>query len=302
MSCEKIMIIEPGGGLGNRLLTISSAYNLAKDCGIIDIRLLWRNNNECGCDFEDVLDKLPIPTKIRTLHFGKESYKELIKRCNLGGILHKFFQMLFYKVFRRWSSIVQLETYQDMPIEEKQSLKNVVLCSKSKYVYIEAYYSFYGELDLSGVSFNKDVVRKYEEYKGKLGTYDAMHIRRTDNVVAIEKSPTKLFYDKIDELINKDTDTSGTVYNNPGSGISKKKIYIATDDSDILVDLKNRYPENIVSEANSGVSRTSSEGMQFALYEMLILSGADTLYASYGSTFTVIAHVISGNRLEVLSK
>ena len=128
-----------------------------------------------------------------------------------------------------------------------------------------------------------------------------MHIRRTDNVVAIEKSPTKLFYDKIDELISANADASGTVDNNLGSGIAKRKIYIATDDHDILEDLKNRYPETIVSEASAVASRTSSEGMQFALYEMLILSGADTLYASYGSTFTVIANAIGGNRLAVLA-
>ena len=300
MTCEKIMIIEPGGGLGNRLLTISSAYNLAKDCGITDIRLLWRNNNECGCDFEDVLDKLPLPTKVRTMHFGKESYQDLLKKCDVCGALHKCFQMLFYKIFRRWSSTVQLKTYQDMPVEEKQSLKDMVLSSKSKYVYIEAYYSFYGQLDLSGVSFNKDIEKKFVACKQALGSYDAMHIRRTDNVVAIEKSPTKLFYDKIDELISGNEDNSRADVSDLRGGIVKKKIYIATDDSGILDDLRNRYPDAIVSEANSGVSRTSSEGMQFALYEMLILSGAETLYASYGSTFTVIANAIGSNRLVVL--
>lgn len=284
---KKTLIIEPGGGLGNRLLTISSAYKLAKDCGITDIRLFWRNNNECGCDFEDVLQDLPLPTKVKTMHFGKESYKELLKKGRLLSMAHKFFQMLFYKIFRAWSSTFQLEAYQDMPLEEQMALKDKVLGSKGRFVYIEAYYLFYGELDLSGISFNKEIMARFDNFREKTGPYDAMHIRRTDNVQAIKNSPTKLFYDKTEEILKVD---------------NARKIYIATDDAGILNDLKMRYPDNICSEASTAASRTSSEGMQFGLYEMLILSGAETLYASFGSTFTVIANAIGGNRMETLTQ
>ncbi len=293
---RKTMIIEPGGGLGNRLLTISSAYNLAKDCGITDIILLWRNNNECGCDFEDVLAGLPVPTKVKTLHFGKQSYKQLVKKGRFLGVFYKFFQMWFYKLFRAWSSRFQLLTYQDMPKEEQKSLKDKALGGKGKYVYIEAYYQFYGDLNLSGISFNKDVMERFESFKDRTGAYDAMHIRRTDNSAAIEKSPTQLFYDKIDEVAKAD----GCTGNGEDSSANRKKIYIATDDKGILEDLRSRYPNIICSEAREEVSRTSAEGMVFALYEMLILSGAEVLYASYGSTFTVIANAIGGNRMETL--
>ena len=296
---KKTFIIEPGGGLGNRLLTISSAYNLARDCGITDIRLLWRNNNECGCDFEDVLSGLPMATIVKTMHFGKESYKELLKKGKVVGIFYKFFQMLFYKLFRLWSSRVQLPLYQDMSIEEKTELKDKVLNSKGRFVYIEAYYSFYGELDLSGISFNKEITKKFEDFKAVTGPYDAMHIRRTDNVEAIEKSPTGLFYDKIKEIVATDIGAGKAVIGEGGKNAGRK-IYIATDDAGILNDLKAKYSGNIVSEANTAVSRTSAEGMRFALYEMLILSGAETLYASYGSTFTVIANAIGNNRMETM--
>lgn len=279
---SKTLIIEPGGGLGNRILAISSAYNLAKDCGITDILLLWRDNNECGCEFEDVLEKLPIPTKVHTMHFGKESYKELLKKGKFFSVLYKFFQMLAYRGFRMWSKKVQLPIYQDMPSEEKRVLKQKTIDSKGRYIYIEAYYEFYGELDLGSIIFNSEIVRKYKAFKERMGNYDAMHIRRTDNVAAIRKSPTKLFYDKIEEL-------------------GEQNIYIATDDIDILEDLKSKYPDRIYSEASTAVSRSTSEGIKFALYEMLILSGAETLYASYGSTFTKIANAIGNNRMETLT-
>ncbi|WP_022768214.1 hypothetical protein [Butyrivibrio sp. NC2007] len=280
---KKTLIIEPGGGLGNRLLTISSAYQLAKDCGITDIRLLWRNNNECGCDYEDVLSGLPLETRIKTMHFGKDSYRALLKKGKFFSVLNKFIHMLFYRGFRIWSKTVQLPTYQNMSGDEQKALRKWVLEHRRKYIYIEAYYSFYGTLDMSGISFNREIVSRCEDYRKKIGVYDAMHIRRTDNVEAIANSPTELFYDKIEELNN-------------------KKIYVATDDSEILGDLMTKYPDRIYSEANSTVSRMSSEGMRFALYEMLILSGAETLYASYGSTFTVIANAIGHNKMIIVSK
>ncbi len=83
---------------------------------------------------------------------------------------------------------------------------------------------------------------------------------------------------------------------------SNQKVYVATDDVEILMDLKNKYPDNVVTQANSSPSRRTSEGIKFALYEMLILAGAKTLYASYFSTFSLMAHCIGKNEIIVLKK
>lgn len=284
---DKRLIIEPGGGLGNRLLAISSAYNLAKDCGISDITLLWRNNNECGCDFEDVLSTLPIPSRVITMHFGKESYKFLLKRRKIGSVVYKYAQGIIYKAFRAWTKLIQIPTRQGMCLDEQKMLKKYVLEMSRNTVYIEAYYSFYGEIDLTQIAFESEIVKKVMAYRAIVGSYDAMHIRRTDNAMAIENSPTELFYQKIEELVAKNVN---------------HKIYIATDDENILYDLKEKYPQNILSEAMCETSRTSSVGMKFALFEMLILAGAETLYASFGSTFTIIANAVGGNEMVVLKK
>ena len=172
-----------------------------------------------------------------------------------------------------------------MPVEKQKALKSVIYNSQTEKVYIEGYYQFYGELDLSSVSFNKDIVDRVNEYKHTNGQYDAMHIRRTDNVDAIKQSPTELFYRKIDELVQRD---------------SEHRIYLATDDAGIQADLMSKYPANILPKENGPVSRLSVEGMKFALYEMLILAGADTIYASFGSTFTIIANAIGRNEMIVL--
>ena len=285
---NKKLIIEPGGGLGNRILALSSAFNLAKELGIEEILLLWRNNNECGCEYEDVFTGMPLPCKVKTIHFGKESYKELLSKGRVFSAIRKSVHLALYNQFRKNVRRIQLDTGENRNSESDwNKLKKAAIESKDDKMYIEAYYQFYGDNNCDGMTFNQEVVEKVNAYKAKLGKYVAMHIRRTDNVVAIQNSPTELFYEKIEELLNED---------------SNLKIYIATDDAGILEDLRNKYPSNIVSEASGAVSRRTSEGIKFALYEMLILAGAETIYASFGSTFTKIANIIGKNEMITLQK
>ena len=283
---DKILIVEPGGGLGNRILMLISAFNLARDCGIDNITVLWRNNNECGCEFEDVFNKLPIPCEVKGIHFGKESYKDLIKSGKVLSALKKFFHQKIYALFRKTVKRIQLPTQEGHNVPEYWiDLKKYVESAKSKRIYIEAYYSFYGDISCEGFIFNKDIERGIREFKEKNGNYVAMHIRRTDNEIAIKNSPTELFYKKAKEIVALDC---------------KKKIYVATDDLGILEDMKKRWPENIIYSKTNEISRCSSEGIRFALYEMLILAGAETIYASFSSTFSQVANVIGHNEISVL--
>jgi len=283
---NKKLIIEPGGGLGNRILMLISAFNLAKDCGIDDIVVLWRNNNECGCEYGDVFEKLPLPCRVKGIHFGKESYKTLLSSGKIFEAFRKFFHQIFYNLFRKYVRTIQLD------IQEGHNdscywanIRHHVEKSKSKLLYIEGYFSFYGEVSCKGFSFNKKVEKKLDEFLKKNGKYDAMHIRRTDNVVAIKNSPTELFFEKATQIIASDPD---------------RKIYVATDDLTIIQNMRLKWPDNIMFSPAKTISRNSREGIQFALYEMLILSRAETIFASFGSTFSQIANLIGGNKMEVL--
>ena len=281
------LVIEPGGGLGNRILALSSAVNLARDCNVNELIILWRNNNECGCNYKDIFDKLPVQCRIRNMYFEKESYKTLVLNGKIFKAIKKIMFSFLYASFRKVVGIIQINTKEQDSEQDWNRLKEEVLASRKKYLYIEAYYQFYKTNSCEGISFNKDIQEKYEEFKKKTPNYIAMHIRRTDNLTAIENSPTHLFYDEAERLIKSD---------------KSLKIYVATDDRTVYNNIKKLYPNNIFSEAISETSRGDSKGMKFALYEMLILAGAKILYASYGSTFAQIANLIGGNEMIVLKK
>lgn len=283
---NKKLIIEPGGGLGNRILMLISAFNLAKDCGIDDIVVLWRNNNECGCEYEDVFEMLPLPCRVKGIHFGKESYKTLLSSGKIFVVFRKFFHQFFYDLFRKYARRIQLDIQEGHNnSSDWNNIRHQVEKSKSKLLYIEGYFSFYGDVSCKGFSFNKKINEELDEFLKKSGEYDAMHIRRTDNVMAIKNSPTELFFEKASQIIASDPD---------------RKIYVATDDLAILQDMRSKWPDNIIFSPAESISRNSRRGIQFALYEMLILSRAETIFASFGSTFSQIANLIGGNKMEVL--
>ena len=279
------LIIEPRGGLGNRFLAISSAFNLAKDCNIGRVILLWDNINECGCDYRDVFESIPDNCKVYNLKFINESYKLMLRRFKLGLVVVKAFQRGLYKLYKLLTRKMHLDANSVKTKEDQEQFRNKVQTFKGKNVFIESYNQFYGEVDLSMLEFNKEIVDKVTKFKKNVGAYDAMHIRRTDNDVAIKNSPTELFYEKMKKLVEADPEA---------------QVYLATDDQGILEDMRNKYPANVLSEASSAVSRRTKEGIQFALYEMLILAGARNLYASYFSTFSSVASYIGGNNIIVL--
>ncbi len=289
---KKTLIIEPGGGLGNRILALSSAFNLANSCGIKDITVLWRNNNECGCDYDDLFEKMPLPCKVKVIHFEKERYGDLIKRFEIHKVVRKLFHSMGYKLFRKLVRGIQLDVEVGKNAENGwETVRNKVLRWHAQHIYIEAYYEFYGRVSCDGIVFNKAIENKLTEFKQKNNKYVAMHIRRTDNEDAIKYSPTELFFQKAAELVGEN---------------DAIKIYVATDAPDILKKLEKQFPNNIISailkeDALPMLSRQSSEGMRFALLEMLILANAITIYASYGSTFSIIANTIGGNEMTVLT-
>ncbi|MBO5622926.1 MAG: hypothetical protein J5959_15015, partial [Butyrivibrio sp.] len=216
-----------------------------------------------------------------------ESYMTMLKHGQIIKVIWKACQRGAFAVYKLCVKPYQFEANSIKSDEEQAQLKKKILDHNGKRVFIESYNKFYGEVDLSLVEFNTEVVKKVSEYKESLGEYDAMHIRRTDNVEAIKNSPTELFYDKVADIVKEKSDA---------------RIYLATDDSGILKDLKEKYPDNIFSEASGAVSRRTAEGIRFALYEMLILAGARTLYGSYFSTFSLIANCIGKNEMVVLHK
>jgi hypothetical protein len=109
-----------------------------------------------------------------------------------------------------------------------------------------------------------------------------VHIRRTDNQNSIEKSPTALFYQKLDSYP-------------PGT-----KFFIASDDERERVGLVVRYPGRVLLAARH-LDRYTSHGGIDAFIDFLCLARCQEIVGSAGSSFSEMAAAYGGKPLTVVS-
>ncbi len=259
---KKKLVVEPCGGLGNRITVLHSAIELARDIQAKEIEIIWVNNDECGCDFYELFDRIEYPYVVKSRKEIQPKYKELLRKRDFLLFTQKAIYQLGACVRHKWLKLYKRDAY------------------------IRTYRDFYGKFSCEGVIFNKTIedeaLKQMEDYPN----YVAMHIRRTDNQMSIKLSPDSLFQNVIEELIEKDDEV---------------KIYIATDDASLWKKLKALYPNQII-DRTVNLSRANENGMRDALLEMIICGNAKKLYGSEWSSFSKIAHLYGNNEYEVVVK
>lgn len=113
-----------------------------------------------------------------------------------------------------------------------------------------------------------------------------VHIRRTDNQQSINESPIDLFYQAIDQAIERYTDT---------------RVYVATDDEPTKAAMRQRYGNQRIITAVAAARRDSVSGLQDAVVEMWTLAATSHIYGSAGSSFSEIAARLGHTPFTILS-
>jgi hypothetical protein len=160
-----MIVLVPVGGLANRMRAISSGYQLTNDKSE-KLFVLWEQNHELNCRFEELFDAIPnvifIQSSIAILYYKK-----------------------FIKFF--FSKKELLESYKTREDIKKNNY--------SKF-YLRTCNQFYGNYqDLSMFRPHDKFINEAK----KLVNNDlviGIHIRMTDNSISIKNSPTYLF-DKV---------------------------------------------------------------------------------------------------------
>jgi hypothetical protein len=101
-----------------------------------------------------------------------------------------------------------------------------------------------------------------------------VHVRRTDNNAAIEKSPLQDFIASMKNCLVEQPDTS---------------FFLATDDPAVESTLKEIFPGRIATFRKSAYSRAKAAAIQDALVDLLMLSRCRKILGSYYSSFSEYA-------------
>jgi len=274
------LIINPIGGLGNRMRAISSGVSLCQDLQI-DYEIVWPLNNELNCPFDYLFEQSEkIPQVSNVTNIIDLYLYDFPRKKNF--FLSPLFQKGKYSV--KLSDEKTLLDYIDNPLSLKNFLRGIqgnILVRSGL-----SFYKFKEDLYLQLFHPREYIVTNAISRIGNVrGNCIGLHIRRSDNLMSIKHSPLDLFINAMDKEIDVDQDVS---------------FYLATDSEQVRNNLLNRYGKRIIYSTGP-VSRKTQAGIQEALTEMVVLSMCSKIYGSYWSSFSEAAALLGGVSLMQLS-
>ncbi len=245
-----MLIIQPIGGLCNRMRAINSALVLAKKQGK-KLKVIWNVNAELGCPFEELFEST-----------DAFSVMNIYSKWNLRKLFFQFTRK------RIGNDEIRANRNPNGLTEEFQQTLNQPL-------YIATEEHFFECHDYSSFVPTEEIQNRIQALTSSYGSHNVgVHIRRTDNKPAIGKSSTQSFIQSMEREISLYPDT---------------KFYLATDDLSEEANLRRLFPGRIISNETRDLSRDSVTGIKDALLDLMCLAHTDKIIGSYFSSFTDIA-------------
>ena len=276
MKKERLTLV-PVGGIANRMRTIASAYQLCADANV-DLRIIWFRDRALNAPFN----------KIFNFAYDNIFVKEATMIDHLVNDRPRLKNLFFPRIgqFLTFDSTIyekEIEQLRQMNFDFGEWVKD-------KRCYMASYNEF-GQLDdeiYRKLFIPVEIVRqKVEKYVSMFSTNTiGIHIRRTDNVRAIQMSPVELFMEKAEEEFSNNNNT---------------KIFLATDDEYVKKTFKSRFADKIITSMNLA-DRNSIIGIQDGLAELYTLARTSKIYGSAWSSFSEIAAKIGNIELEIILK
>lgn len=276
---EADFTLVPIGGLGNRINAICSAIVYCQKYHK-SLNILWFKDPGLNCSVNELFSINP---SIKNVSLKDGGILDLLLRDNprkKNFYIPKLFQKFLFdrsiyteEVYRVVSSCIQsdfgrLEDYE--------------------HIFMVSYWRFWESSDMwKSIIVKENIKNKVDNLFKRLvkERIVGIHIRRTDNVYSVNESPLDLFINKIEEEISI----------NDG----KVMFYLASDSDDVKRKLKDKFGSYIFT-MEKPVVRNTKEGIIDAFVEMNLLSRTDKIYASSKSSFSELAHFLSGNDFEEL--
>lgn len=247
-----MIIIQPSGGLCNRMRVINSGWKLARERQE-KLLILWNCNPELNCPF-DALFQPVTEFQIKSIHSVADPRK------------------LFYqKTARSYLTNEKLIAHRG----PDGCLDPNYASSLASNIYMFTWEWFYPSEDYHLFVPTDSLQMRIHEMTARFGcSCVGVHIRRTDNQPAIGKSSTGTFLESMKKEISADPNTM---------------FYLATDDMEEEKRLREVFPDRILSNQNRCLLRNSREGIQDALLDLYSLASTRKIIGSYFSSFTDIA-------------
>ena len=239
------VVVEADKGLGNRLKALVSGICGADELGR-EVRVIWSVKDDCGAKFSDLFQvNLPVWVHVHD-------------QLSVGYVQHACDKQDQWDDVKDGKAVVYLKSGSRFHTTNEvkfnywlQSLKPVVSIGAAV-----------AALNLTGAV--------------------GVHLRRTDNAVAIAASPNSAFITAMQAM------PAGT------------KFFVASDSEADRQALEAAFPGRILTIAKD-LTRNTASGLQDALKDFVALSKCTSILGSKGSSFSEMAAIYGGVPLTVVS-
>lgn len=266
----------PAGGLGNRMKSMAAAIRLAQATES-KLDIIWFQDWGLGCRFDQLFQPLNIPqTQLREATLLDKVMRDIPRKRNL--YIPKLFEHCLYD-----ECLDRIEAskayYNDFDFTAWCKGKKVWLASDVYFIAKE----------IPDDSFDifhpvRHLQERINQIKEDFSQQTiGVHIRRTDNIRSIQKSPTHLFIERMQQEPD------------------DVKFYLATDSEDVKREMRSFFGNRIITSPNKA-TRGNLEGMEDALVEMYLLAATNRILGSSCSTYSMTAASIGRVPLEIIEK
>ncbi len=289
----KSLTLVPLGGLCNRIRAILSAISLAQDCGT-PLHVVWLRDSGLGACFSDLFEPLPaylyVQSQASPIPFRCSESTSLARYgvpLRRNFFLPGIWQSLHFTTILREKELVSMvATDASQAASFRDRLHGHVL--------IQTGLGFYPTDDRAFTRlFIPTAPVRYllTSRQNRITAHTVgVHIRRTDNVQSIKYSPIDAFESAMEKDLQRDSQT---------------EFYVATDDPSVISALSARFPSRIITPPSSvtlspwrsvfssplrfnsfSKARSTVQGMQEAVAELLTLIACPRFHGSYWSSFS----------------
>lgn len=257
-----MITIKPYGGLGNRIRSVDSAIALA-ECTGKKVKVIWDANEELNCPFSELFelsDKFELK-EISTNYFPRkvnEKFSILLHKLSINypfsydSVLHE-------------SDISRLKSEHYNFCDQKH-FKKIYININGRFLLPEEPYKFFKPV--------KSIEARVDELSKSFNSHTiGIHIRRTDNQMAIINSPLERFFELMADEKSRN---------------EKVKFYLATDSPESEKKITDRFPGDVIM-IQKELRRDKEEGIKDALIDLLCLSRTSKIIGSFWSSFSEVA-------------
>jgi hypothetical protein len=263
-SLEKIIIIKPIFGLGNRLRAIASAYSICKKKNM-KLVINWIPDEHCNCT---IFDLIPNASEFSIVT------SEEIKVCSNKFITYNYNEVENGKKFE----------YIDDSNDKIYIISNCTLNNKYSYCHFNEFFS-----SLSINQHTNNLINKIPDIENYIGMhirmeggkkYQSINAEKGDNWTIQEKELMYKYREKshIDNFIHQ---INNILHQNP-----EQKIFISTDMKSNYEKLINMYGSETIKFLDRNLFDRSKEQLCYALADIILLSRCKQFFGSTWSSFS----------------